>query len=114
MGAYNRRIASLATLEELQNLVDELISYWVTCSSYVYLYADALDESKDSRKILQQINQLIRTHTSSPFLKICVSSRPEGDIDDLLTDVEKITMSPQAVDHDIAKVVPTCVQKIIK
>ena len=114
MGAYNRRIASLATLEELQNLVDELISYWVTCSSYVYLYVDALDESKDSRKILQQINQLIRTHTSSPFLKICFSSRPEGDIDNLLTHVERITMSPQAVDHDIAKVVPTCVQKIIK
>ena len=75
---------------------------------------DALDESKDSRKILQQINQLIRTHTSSPVLKIYVSSRIEADVDNLLSDVEKINISPQAADHDIAKVVPICVQKIIK
>ena len=113
-GAYNRRIASLASLEELQTLVDELISCWVARSSYVYLFVDALDESKDSGKILQQINGLMRKHSSFSFLKICVSSRPEGDIENFLTNAEKIVMSPQAVDHDIARVVPTCVRRIVK
>ena len=112
-GAYNRRIASLASLEELQTLVNELISSWVARSSYVYLFVDALDESKDSGKILQQINGLMKKHSRFPFLQICVSSRPEGGIAIFLSDAEKIAMSPQAVDHDIAKVVPTCVRRII-
>lgn len=112
MRAFNRRFARLATLEELEGLLGDLISYWASVSAYVYLFVDALDESTEWRTLLQQLNRLVGRSSGSEYLKICVTSRPQIEVADVLSEVQEIAMSPENVDADIAKIVPTCVQRI--
>ncbi|KIW89438.1 uncharacterized protein Z519_09594 [Cladophialophora bantiana CBS 173.52] len=112
MGAFNRRFARLATLEELEELLSHLILHWTTTSAYVYLFVDALDESPEWREILHQVNRLISGSSGSDYLKICVASRPQIEVAKILSGVQKIVMSSENIDADIAKIVPTCVKQI--
>ena len=108
--AYKKRLEQFATLQELQNVLGNLFSRDAVGNKTTFVVLDALDESGDRSRILQQLRDLSIHNPDRPRrLKVFVTSRSEVDIDHALQDFVSIQMSPSKIDHDIALCIPRCV-----
>lgn len=111
--AYKKRLEQFATLQELQDVLENLFSRKEARNKTTFVVLDALDESVDRSKILQQLRELSVLNPDIPRrLKILVTSRSEVDIDNALRKAVSIQMSPGEIDHDIALCIPRCVSII--
>ena len=96
-------------------MLESLIFRDVARNKVVHLVLDALDESGDRARILQQLRYLSVQKPETPRkLKILVTSRSEVDIEHALRGFASIQMSPNEVDPDIALCIPGCVSIIAR
>lgn len=112
--AYKKRLEQFAALQELQNVLGNLFSRDVVRNTTTFVVLDALDESGDRSRILQQLRDLSIYNPDRPRrLKVFVTSRSEVDIDHASQDFVSIQMSPSKIDYDIALCIPRCVSIVV-
>jgi hypothetical protein len=85
-------------ISALTGCIEEMLCLQGQCP--IYIIVDALDECPDSvgmpsarEEVLQLVEELVRSRSKHPNLRLCVASRPEIDIRKALEPLEPLEIS---------------------
>jgi hypothetical protein len=85
-------------ISALTGCIEEMLCLQGSCP--IYIIIDGLDECPDSpgmpsarEEALQLIEELVRSHSKHPNLRLCLASRPEIDIRNVLKPLKPLEIS---------------------